>query len=96
VVVGVVTVGGEERGEAVGGVGSRAGQDVLVGGHGEAVVGVTEAFGDDLDGDAGGDEQGGVGVAQVVEPDRRHAGAGDLSGEELADRFRVDWPALRV
>ena len=92
VVVGAVTLGGDEGGEAVGCVGAHAGEDVLVGGHGEAGVGVAESFGADLDRDAGGDEQSGVGVAQVVEPDRRQAGADDLSSEELADRFRVQRP----
>lgn len=37
--------GGEQFGEPVGGVGAHAGQDVLVGGPGEAGVGVAEAFG---------------------------------------------------
>ena len=66
-------------------LGSHAGQDVLVGGHGEAGVGVTEAFGDDLDRDAGADEEGGVGVSQVMEPNTRHVESGGVAGEELAD-----------
>lgn len=41
--------GGEQFTESVGGVGAHAGQDVLVGGHREAGVGVAEALGDDLD-----------------------------------------------
>jgi len=65
----------------LGGIRAHTGEDVLAGGHGEAGVGVAEALGDDLDGDAGGDEQGGVSVAQVVEPDRGHGESGDLSGD---------------
>ena len=45
---------------------------------------------DDLDGCAGGDEQAGVGVAQVVEADAWYVGAGQVPVEELADRFGVD------
>lgn len=41
--------GGEQVAEPVSGVGSHAGEDVLVGGHGEVGVGVTEPFGHDLD-----------------------------------------------
>jgi len=67
----------------------------LVGGHGEAGVGVAEAFGDDLDGDAGG-ETGGVGVAQVVESDRGYVESGNLAGEELADCLGVQRPAVGV
>ena len=43
-------------GEVVGGVGTHAGQDVLVGVHSEAGMGVAEAFADDLDRYSGGDE----------------------------------------
>jgi hypothetical protein len=43
-----------------------AGDDVLVGGHGEPGGGVPEPFGDDLDQHASLEEQGGVGVAEVV------------------------------
>ena len=46
-----------------------AGQDVLVGRHREPGCRVSEAFAHDLDRDAGFEEQGGVGVAEVVEPD---------------------------
>ncbi|MFT7650123.1 MAG: hypothetical protein ACI8Y4_004888 [Candidatus Poriferisodalaceae bacterium] len=90
----MVTVGGDERGEAVGGVGAHVREYVLVGGHGEAGVGVAGAFGHDLDGDARGDEQGCVGVAEVVEPDAGHGESGEVAGEELADRFGV--PRLAV
>ena len=44
-----------------------AGQDVLVGRHGEARVGVAEPFADDLDRHPLLEQQGGVGVAEVVE-----------------------------
>jgi hypothetical protein len=40
---------------------------MLVGLDSEGRVGVAEAFADDFDGYAGGDEQAGVGVAEVVE-----------------------------
>lgn len=43
-----------------------AGQQVLVGVHDEGRVGVTEAFTDDLDRDAGHGQERGVGVAEVV------------------------------
>jgi len=59
----------------------------LVGGHGEPRVGVAESFGHDLDGCAGGDEQGGVGVAEAMEADSGHVEAADLSVEQLVDRF---------
>ena len=51
------------------GVGLHAGQDVLVHGHREGRAGVAEAFADDLHGDAGLQQDRGVGVAQVVEAD---------------------------
>ena len=58
--------GGAERD---GGVGLHAGEDVLVDGHGEGGAGVAEAFADDLHGDVGLEQDRGVGVAEVVEPD---------------------------
>ena len=61
----------------------------MVGGHGEAGVGVAESFGDDLDRCAGGDEQAGVGMAQVVKADAWDVGAGQVPVKELADRFGV-------
>jgi hypothetical protein len=65
----------------VGGGGLHAGQDVLVGLDGEGRAGVTEPFADDLDRYAGGDEQGAVGVAQVVQADDPDAGSsGDALG----------------
>jgi hypothetical protein len=53
----VATGGGEQGGEVCCGGGTHAGQQVLVGGHGEAGVGVAEAFGHDFDRFAGSDEQ---------------------------------------
>ena len=53
----LVTVGGEELFEAGGGLGAHAGEEVLVGGHGEAGVGVAESFRDDFDRDASSDEE---------------------------------------
>jgi hypothetical protein len=46
---------------------------------------VAESFGDDLDRDAGGDEQRCVGVAQVVESDAGEVVFADLPAEELGD-----------
>lgn len=60
---------GDELGEAGGGVGAHAGEQVLVGVHGERGVGVTEAFADHFDRHSGGDEQRRVGVSEVVESD---------------------------
>lgn len=53
----LVTVGGEALFEARGGLGAHAGEEVLVGGHGEAGVGVAESFRDDFDRDASSDEE---------------------------------------
>ena len=81
--------GGDHVGEVEGGGGAHAGDEVLVGGHGEAGVGVAEAFGDNLDRCAGGDEQTGVGMAQIVKANAGDVGAGQVPIEELADRFGV-------
>ena len=86
----------DQVGEAMGGFGAHAGEQVLVGVNRERRVCVAESFGHDLDGDAGGDEQAGVGVAQVVKPNVRQAGTGDKSAEELTDRFRVQRFAASV
>jgi hypothetical protein len=56
------TGGRDEPGEAVGGFGAHAGEQVLVGVHREDRVGVPEPFGDDLDRGARCDEQRSVGV----------------------------------
>jgi hypothetical protein len=74
----------EELGEGECGLVLHAGDDVLVGGHRESWGGVAEPFGDDFDGDACFEEQGGVGVAEVVEPDSGWPGSGD----ELLERVR--------
>ena len=92
----VVTVGGNEVGEVGGGGGAHAGDEVLVGGHGEAGMAVAESFGDDLDGRAGGDEEPGVGVAQVVEADAWDVGAGEVPVEQLADGLGVHWLTVAV
>src|SRR5881227_2654084 len=71
-------VAGDEVFEELGGVGLHAGEDVLVGLDGEGRAGVAESFAYDLDGDAGGDEQAGVGMANVVQADDPDPGpAGD-------------------
>ena len=46
---------------------------MLVRVHGERRMGMSEPFGDHFDRCTGGDEQGGVGVAQVVETDARQS-----------------------
>jgi len=61
----------DEVGETVGGFGAHARKQVLVGVDRERRVRVAESLGHDFDGDAGGDEQAGMGVAQVVEPNMR-------------------------
>jgi hypothetical protein len=53
-------------GEAVGRVGVHGGQHMGVDVQGHADLGVAESLGHDLDRHAGLQEQGGVGVAQVV------------------------------
>ena len=70
---------GEEVAEAAGGVVLHAGQHALIRRHGEGRVGVTEAFGDDLDRHPVTQQEAGVGVADVVKRDRpRTASAVDL------------------
>src|SRR5688572_23901271 len=59
----------------------------------DAVPGVPEAFGDHLDRHTGGDEERGVGVAQVVEPDPWQPRRGGDPVEQLAERLRVQEPA---
>ncbi len=61
----------DEVGEGMGGLGNHAGKQVLVGVNRERWVGMAESFRHDPDGDAGGDEQAGMGVAQVVKPNVR-------------------------
>ena len=79
--------------DGAGGVGLHAGEHVLVGLDGEHGAGVSEPFGHDLGGDSGGDEQGAVGVAEVVEADDRQAGATGDAFERLADGMGMDWPS---
>ena len=57
--------------------------------HRECRVGVSESFGHDFDRCAGGDEQAGVSVAQIVKANAGDVGASELSVEELADRLGV-------
>ncbi len=61
----------DQFGESGGCCGAHAGEEVLVGVHREAWMSVAESFGDNLDRDTGRDEQRGVGVAQIVEPNPR-------------------------
>ena len=58
--------------------GAHAGDEVLVGGHGEAGMGMAKSFRDNLDRRTRGDEQTRVGMAQVVEADSGDAGAGQM------------------
>lgn len=76
--------GGDERCELLGRGGTHPWEQVLVRVHRERRVGVTEAFRDDLDRDAVGDEQRRVGVAQVVKADAWDVTASDDTVEELA------------
>ena len=62
----VPSVPGEDGGEGPRRVVLHAGQDVLVGHHGERGVGVPKPFGDDLDRHAVTQQQAGVGVAEIV------------------------------
>jgi hypothetical protein len=91
---GLVVYRVDECGEVGCGFGAHAGQDVLVGGHGESGVGVAESFRHDLDRYPVGDEE--RGVAQIVESDSGQARFGDDAGEELADRFGVQRLATGV
>ena len=61
---------GEELSKCGGGVVLHSGKHVLVGRHRERGVGMAEAFGDDLYRDPVTQQKAGVGVAQIVEPDR--------------------------
>ena len=59
-------VSGEDGGEGPCRVVLHAGQDVLVGRHGERRVGVPESFGDDLDRHPIAQQQAGVGMPEIV------------------------------
>jgi hypothetical protein len=73
---------------------------VLVDGERDRRAGVTEALGDDLHRHAVTQQQGGVGAAEVVQPDHRQlllpqrlAPLDDLAGERLGvpgDRLRTE------
>ena len=84
----------DELAEEVGGVGLHAGQHVLVGFDRERCCGVPEPLRDDLDGDTFFDEQGRVGVSEVVEPDHRKPGVSADAFERLGDRVWVDGMAV--
>ena len=73
-----------------------AGEDVLVGLDGEGDVGVTEPFADHLHRDEVLDEQGAVGVAEVVQSDHGDAGAADDPLEGLGEGVGVDLSAVGV
>ena len=81
----------DQRGEELGGVALHPGEDVLVHGHRERWTGVTEAFADDLERDAGLQQQGGMGVAQVVKPDARQAGTRAQPVEGLGEHVWMQW-----
>ena len=70
---------------------------MLIGGHGEAGMGVAEAFAHDLGRCAGGDEQAGVGVAKVVDRVRGSpVGARCRSNSWLIDSPCTGRPAVLV
>lgn len=59
--------------------------------QGESRRGVAQALGDDMDRDAGLEQQRGVCVTQVVESDRRHARLADEPVEAVRHVVRVQW-----
>ena len=63
-------------------------EHVLVDGYREGGAAVAEAFADHLGWDAGGERGGSVAVADVMEPDRRQAGAAGQPPEPVADDVR--------
>jgi DNA-binding transcriptional ArsR family regulator len=83
----------EEAVEDPGGFGLPAGRDVLGHVEGEAGAGVAEALAD-LHGDVGLEQQGGVGVAQVVEADAGEAVLGDEAVDGPGDLLGVDRLAI--
>ncbi len=66
-----------------------AGQDVLVGRHRERRGRVAEAFGHDLDGHAGLEQQRGVRMSEVVKPDLGQSRGADLALEGVGDQLRM-------
>ena len=79
----------EERGKSRRGVGLHAGEDVLVGDHGEGGAWVPEPFGDDFHRDAGGDEQRRVRVAKIMQADPGNRDGRRETVEGLGQRVRV-------
>jgi hypothetical protein len=57
---------------------------------------VAEPLADDLDRDPVLDEQAAVGVAEIVEADRRHCGVVDDAAERFVDRAGMDGFAVSV
>lgn len=76
-----------EPGEDRGGLGLHAGQDPAVDVEREARGGVAEALADDLDRHAGFQQQGRMGVADVVQADPRQPAAGDDALERRAQQL---------
>jgi hypothetical protein len=69
---------------------------MLVGLQGESDVGVTESLADHLDRDAFFEEQASMGVAEVVEADRRDLGVVDDAPERFVDGVGMDGSAVAV
>ncbi len=69
-------------------------QHVRVGVQRHGDIGVTEAIGDDLDGDAGLEQQRRVGVPQVMEPDATEVAGGDELAEVVGQLLRVQRSAV--
>ena len=87
----------DELFEDAGGFGLHPGEDVLVGVDGEGGVRVTETLRDHLDRDSGFDQQGPVGVPDVVKSDFGNSGPRSDPLEGLGDRMRVDgFPVVLV
>ena len=82
--------------EGAGGFGLHPGEHMLVGVDGEGGVRVTQPLRHDFDGYSGFDEQGAVGVPQIVEADPWYSCPGGDAFEGLGDRMRVDGPAVGV
>src|SRR6185312_8341181 len=71
--------------------------DMRVHGHGDHCGGVAESLGYDVHRLAGREQDRGVRVTQVVQPDRRHGAApGDVPGELPGHLLGVAQPALEV
>ncbi len=68
----------------------------MVDGHGEGGAAVAEAFADDLYGDAGFQQDAGVGVAEVVEADASHIALLHQSAPRLREQVGVDRSSIGV